>query len=146
MLSDDEIKTWLQELESVDFSSNTSQAVIVKLANGAYVAGVKVEEAAYVSIDPMQSAMAIANAEFGEQKVLEVHTLGKGHSEAPESYASLTGSAIQVVAQFAAHPEIPIHLYKNQGESVTIKLSDAGRYLPTFSQPTPIIGPERFIK
>jgi len=148
-LSEDEIKAWLRELESVDFASKTSQTVIVKLANGAYVAGVKVEEAAFVSIDPMQAVMAIANAEFGEQKVLEVYTFGKGCDEAkvqPEAYTPLSGSAVQVLTQFAAHSDIPIHMVNGKNESKTIKLSDTARYIPTFDQPVCSVGPERFVK
>jgi cytidine deaminase len=144
--SENEIISWLQELESVDFVSKTSQSVIIKLENGTYVAGVKVEEAAFVSIDPVQAAMAIANAEFGKQKVLEVYTLGKGRDEASiplAAYTPLSGSAAQVLAQFAAFPDIPIHLINGRNERRTIKLSDAARYISTFDQPFYCIEVER---
>lgn len=148
-LSEEAVKAWLHALESVDFASKTSHSVIIRLANGAYVAGVKIEDAAFVSIDPLQAAVAIANAEFGEQKVLEVYSLGKGRDEAsipPESYMPLSGSAVQVLAQFAAHPDIPIHMVNGKNESKSIRLSDAARYIPTFDQPFCSVGPERFVK
>lgn len=147
-LSANEIDQWLESLESFDLASKQSQAVILKLANGAYVAGVKVEDAAYVSIDPVQSAMAIAQAEFGHQKVLEVHTLAKGRDEAamaPEAFTPLSGSAIQVLGQFAAHADIPVHMYNAAHESRVIKLKDSARYLPTFERPSMPIGVERFV-
>ena len=92
--------------------------------------------------------MAIANAEFGKQKVLEVYTFGKGRDDAQipaESYSPLSGSAVQVLAQFAAHKDIPIHMYNGNNESKTIKFSSASRYIPTFNQPTTVVGAERFV-
>lgn len=147
-LSQEEIGTWLRGLESVDYASRLSQAVIIRLANGAYVAGTKVEEAAYVSIGPLQSAIATANAAFGEQKVLEVWSYGKGRDGAalPEDeYMPLSGGGIQVLAQFSAHNTIPIHLMNEKGKIVITKLSDSARYLPTFDSATIKIGPARFV-
>lgn len=148
-LTNDQIRSWLKELESFDLSSRQSQAVIIRLANGMYVAGVKVEDAAFLSIDPMQSAIALATAEFGAQKVTEVHSFGKGRDGAElgaDAYIPLTGSALQVLSQFAVHEQMPITLYNAQQQSHTIKLKDAARYLPTFEQPAMVAGPDRFVR
>ena len=149
MLSEKEIFAWLQELESVDLATKRSQAVVVKLTNGAYVAGVKVEEAAYVSIDPVQSAMAIASGEFGPVKVQEVWSFSKGRDGkelASTSFEPLNLTAVQVLAQFAMQPTIPIHLFSGQGKRMDIKLLDSARYIPTFNQPTTSADPQRFIR
>lgn len=148
-LSQKDILDWLQELESVDFASKTSQAVIVRLTNGAYVAGVKVEEAAFVSMDAVQSAMAIAIAEFGNEPVCEVWSFAKGrdgHEIDLEDYTPLTLPGVQVLAQFAAHKKIPIHLVNGDGEQKDLWIESSGHYVPTFSQPTIKLGPERFVR
>ncbi len=150
-LSQQEVFSWLKELESVDYASKTSQVVVAKLANGAYVAGVKVEEAGFNSIDPVQNAMAIANAEFGKQAggVKEIWSFAKGRDDAElpvSAYVPLSLSGVQTLAQFAANDGIPIHLLNAKGEHKDVKLKDSARYIPTFSQPTADIGRERFIK
>lgn len=80
-LSETEILQWLQKLESIDYATQTGQAVVLKLAGNNYVAGVNIEDAAYVSIDPVSSAIAIASAEFGQFVVEEAWTLSKSKIE-----------------------------------------------------------------
>ncbi len=81
-LSDNEVLAWLKELESIDYASKTGQAVVLKLSNGHYVAGVKVEEAAYSCLNALQAANAIAMAEFGDSyDITHVWTLGTNRNE-----------------------------------------------------------------
>jgi cytidine deaminase len=169
-LSHAEIFAWLQELESVDFASHTSQAVILKLDNGAYVAGVRVEEAAFLSADPIQNALAIANAEFGKPTVTEVWSYTKkrpeqmvefnsfgastlsqfsahknktsGLSQAL-SYTPLTLSAVQVLAEFAK-TNITIHLLNSEGRAMQVRLNDCANVIPTFTTSKIEIEPAKF--
>ena len=147
-LSQEDIFAWVKDIDPVDFASQTSKTVVVKLANGAYVAGSSVEDAAYVSINPLQSAMAIATGEFGKQEVLEVWTFsrGRGGKELPEdAHQPLNLASIQALAEFARNKEIPIHLFNGKGETKDIKLKNAVQYTPTFMEPSPVVGPERLI-
>ncbi len=76
-LSERDIFEWLTKLESVDYASQSSHAAVLKLSNGSYVAGVNIEEAAFVSINPIQSAIATASTAFKEVEVIEVWTYSK---------------------------------------------------------------------
>lgn len=76
-LSEREIFEWLTQLESVDYASQSSHAAVLKLSNGSYVAGVSIEEAAFVSINPIQSAIAIANTAYKDVEVAQVWTYSK---------------------------------------------------------------------
>ncbi len=181
-LSEAEILQWLQKLESIDYATQTGQAVVLKLSNNTYVAGVNIEDAAYVSIDPVSSAVAIASAEFGNFVVEQAWTLSKAKIEskmvnaqdsstsasvkkepplpqfetfkqsskertaATESFAPLTLSAIQVLAQFAAHQNIAIHMMNVNGQSQVIKLRDSANLIPMFPQPVVSLRPEHASK
>lgn len=76
-LTEREIFEWLQQLESIDYASLSSHAAVLKLSNGSYVAGINIEEAAFVSINPIQSAIAIANTAYKDVEVTEVWTYSK---------------------------------------------------------------------
>ena len=137
-LSEPDILNWLKSLESVDYATKTGQAAIVELANGAYVAGTKVEEAAFVSINPIQSAMAVATSAFGVQKVVKVWALATGRDgqELPrDAFQPLSLSAIQTLAQFAQGPQTPICLFNGSGQTDTLFLKDTSAHAPTFAQP-----------
>jgi cytidine deaminase len=68
-LTEGEISAWLKTIESVDYASKKPQALVLQLDNGAYVAGAKVEEAAFNGMSAAQTALAIAVSEFGIRKV-----------------------------------------------------------------------------
>lgn len=80
-LSIGEIHQWLRQLESVDYASKTSQVAILRLADNDYVAGVTIEEAAFLSVDPIQCAMGIAHVAFGSVCVEEVWVLSKQNQD-----------------------------------------------------------------
>lgn len=84
-LSSKEIHTWLQQLESVDYATKTSQVVVLRLADNCYVAGVTIEDAAFLSIDPIQCATAIAHVAFGSVCVEEVWVLSKNNHDQSNS-------------------------------------------------------------
>lgn len=147
-LSQDEIFGWLQSLESADFATWTSDAIVLRLENGAYVAGVKVEEAAFVDINAMQSAVAIATGAFGKQAVSEVWSFSKARDPkqfADDAFRPPSLSSLQTLLEFAAHKDIPIHLLNAKGEQRDMKLADGARYAPTFDdQQSPGIAPNLF--
>ncbi len=147
-LSQEEIIAWLKDLEPIDYASGHSQSVIVRLTNGAYVAGVRVEEAAYLSTDAVQSAAANAHALFGDKEhIAEVWVYGKNDKSAQageDMFVPLNLSGVQVATQFEAYNAIPVNMVNDHGVK-EIKLQDAARYTPTFDEPMVKIGPERLI-
>lgn len=157
-LSEKEIVQWLQELESIDYATKTQQAVVLKLTNNIYVAGVKVEEAAYVDIDPIQSALTIACASQKQVCVEEVWTFSQNRNKAEalstskvglekeltplfagfksfnkedETFTPLTLSSVQFLAQFAAHGKIPIHMVNAKGQTESIPLNESANLILT---------------
>lgn len=127
-LSPTEIKEWLDSLESVDYVSKVSQAAVVHLDNGWYVAGTKMEEAAFQSMNVAQSAMALATSEFGERKIEEVFVLTKGRDEKKipaGSYGSLSLSALQTLFHFAANDGMKVHLFNETGPARTLTSAEA---------------------
>lgn len=107
---------WLKSLDPVDYASRVAQSVIVRLANGHFVAGTRVEEAAFVDINAVQSALALAVGLFGACRVAEawVYTKGREEKALPAgSYGTLPLSALQVLAEFA-DGDITLH-YMNEG-------------------------------
>ena len=87
-----EILDWLQNLQPVDYISKKPQALVLRLDNGAYVAGVRVEEAAFISINAAQAAASIAISEFGPGIRIE---------EAWARGEALLPSALQTLRQFS---------------------------------------------
>ncbi|MBS0286655.1 MAG: hypothetical protein JSR17_05125 [Proteobacteria bacterium] len=146
-LSDPEILEWLHNLESVDYASQRGQAVVLKLADNTYVAGVKIEDAAYVSINPIQCAMAIANVACDKIAVESVWTLSNKRKAQKDQALTqfheyqfnknpkpLTLSAVQVLAEFAAHDQIPIHMFTRAGHKQTISMRDSAHMIPVLSR------------
>jgi len=137
-LTDSEIFSWLTSLESADFASKISQSVILKLTNGAYVAGTKIEEAAFVSMNPLQSALAIANAEFGVCEVSHVwaYSKGRGGKELKkDEIQALSLAGIQTLSQFVNGNNISISMFKENGTASKIELHKTATYAPTFKKP-----------
>ena len=129
-LTEKEIAVWLKEIESVDYASKLSQAMVLKLDNGAYVAGAKIEEAAFVSMSAAQTALAIAVAGFGACKVqaVWVYTKGRDGKELPAHSAGLlTLSALQTLAPFAENGDIPVRFLAGDGSVAQMTFSGAVR-------------------
>jgi cytidine deaminase len=68
-VSEKEVAEWAISLRSVSLASQVNQSAIIELENGYYVAGVRIEDAAYTGINAIQAAKANATAIFGEQKI-----------------------------------------------------------------------------
>lgn len=100
-----EIESWLKSLEPVDFISKVSQSLVVELDNGFYVAGTRVEEAAFIDISAAQSAMAVAAEEFGSCVAKNVWVYIKPAG----TPGTLPLSALQVLLEFAQDGKLPVH-------------------------------------
>jgi cytidine deaminase len=132
------ISQWLRELDSVDEASKISQSIVLRLDNGAYVAGVKVEEAAFVSISAAQAAVAITLAEFGPCHVEEawVFTKGRDGKELqPRQYGTLPLSGLQTLLQVATSPDIPLHYIAVDGHAIDATLLGAALLAPSSARP-----------
>lgn len=137
-LPEKEIFDWLKSLESIDYVSKISQAIVIKLDNGAYVAGIKIEEAAFISINAAQCAVAIAVSEFGVRSIQEawVYTKGRDKNSIPQgSIGGLTLSALQTLLQCAASDKIPIRFLAGDHSVTDMTLSEAAKLAPTSSHP-----------
>lgn len=136
-LSSDEIFQWLKQLESVDYASQNEQAVVIELPYNCYAAGVKIEEAAYLSINPIQSAIANATIAFGEVEVQEVWVLSRTSNEEQVVTRphSLSLSSIQVLAQFCAHHNILINIFDSNGKTCSHLFFQSASLIPTFKRP-----------
>ena len=127
---------WLDMLESVDYASRIGQAVIIALDNGFYVAGVKVENAAYTGINAMQAALGIATAHFGRAQVREIYALSKSRRAdmADRNLVyPLSLPSIQGLNEFVADLDIPVHLFTAAGSAVTMKYREAGDCFSNFA-------------
>ena len=124
--SERDIFDWLVQLESVDYASLRGQAVILTLENGACVAGVKFENAAYTGQGAMQAALGIAVTAFGRVKVRAVHSLSSsGGAEENGAFYPLPLSAYQSLSEFIAPEGVPVTLFNHKGESrSTVRAAD----------------------
>ena len=137
-LTEEEIFAWLKEIESIVYISKVSQAIVLELDNGVYVAGAKIEEAAFLSINAAQSAVAVAVSTFGERRIRNVlvYTKGVDGCEISEdSFGTLTLSALQTLFEMAEHDEIPVRFFMEDGDIVSMTLSEATRVAPTYRKP-----------
>ena len=133
-----EIYEWMGRLQPDVRVSGVKESVVLRLENGAYVAGVKIENAAYPSSTmAMQSAVAVMNLAFGPQKIAEVWNYGaytipeKGQETA---YIPLTGSSLQILAQFA-DGTVPVNTMNSQGNVKTVSLQELLSTLRNFETP-----------
>ncbi len=123
-----EIFDWLKSLELANAASGTSDAVVLRLANGPLVAGVKIEEAAFQDVNAIQCAAAIANAAFGRITVAGMWSYSHGYpAEADGTFVTPHLSALQTLLEFAQNPEMPIHLFNRAGEQRDLTLAEATR-------------------
>lgn len=124
-LTQAEIESWLKSLEPVDFISGTSQSIILGLDNGFYVAGTRVEDAAFVDISATQSAVAIAAVAFGTFKItgIWIYTVGKGVSKLPLSALQILLTFVRkasVLLQYLDEVQAPLKL----GDAVAIMVKE----------------------
>lgn len=129
---------WLSSLESIDYASGLHQAVILRLSNGAYVAGVKVENAAYVGLSAMQSVLGNAVTTFGDMEVREIFTFSRGEKmDDPDLVYPLPLSALQSLAEFIRDngDDISVTMFSNDGNAMTITLKETAALTTTFATP-----------
>ena len=133
-----EIEGWLKSLESVDYASKVSQSIILKLDNGFYAAGTRVEEAAFVDINAAQAAIAVATSAFGTCTVESawVYTKGRDEKKLPAgSFGTLPMSALQVLSEFAKSDKMPVHYLGDGGLVVNKTLASAAKIVPISRKP-----------
>ena len=133
-----DIFNWLQELPSIDHASKVSHSAVLRLDNGTYVAGTKVEEAAYIDISPVQAAVAIARAHYGPCKIEEVWSLATGRDGKqlqPDQYMPLPLSNLQVIAENTDNPTLLMHYFTSSGAAQSATLTEATRMMPTTARP-----------
>jgi cytidine deaminase len=99
-LAEEEVGAWLKELEPIDYASKTRQAVVLQLDNGSCVAGVRIEDAAFLDISAAQAALAIAAAACGSFKVEKAWAHAGG--------GKLPLSSLQTLSEFSGGTELPI--------------------------------------
>lgn len=129
-LDKDAIFNWLTGLKSDVRVSRLCETVVLRLDNGAYTAGVKVENAAYPSsTGAVQGACAVMNARFGRRVVEEVWAIGQ-HRDAEKAaqhagmYHPISGAGLQILHQFASDGAMPVHVFNSEGSLETAALSD----------------------
>jgi cytidine deaminase len=133
-----QIRDWLQSLESIDYVTKISQSAVVRLDNDCYVAGTRMEEAAFQSMNAAQAALAVATTEFGARLVQEVWVYTRGRDDKalpPDAYGTLPLSALQIFFQFAANKAIPVHFLNDSLQPLTMSLLQAAEVAPTSRQP-----------
>lgn len=135
-LTEEAVLQWLKDLEAVDYASKTSQVMVLQLDNGWYVAGVRVEEAAFVSISAAQSAVAVAQAAYAGSRVKKVFVYSSGREEktlAEDAFLPLPMSDLQVLREVAVMEDIPVVLFARNGRSVNLSLIESAT-LPLVSR------------
>jgi len=131
-----QIFDWLQSLESVDYASGIGQAVVLRLTNGAFVAGVRVENAAYTGLSAVQGAIGIAVTTFGTIEIAEIYQLSTGQKGEPLGRIHpLSGSALQSLGEFVTDDGVPVTLFAQNGQSFTCPLSAMAQFLTRFAAP-----------
>ena len=132
-----DILAWLQNLHADVRVSHYGEAVVAQLANGAYVAGVKVENAAYPSsTTAMQAAMAIMCGQFGRQDVVALWGMGRGENNGNAFYLP-GGEDLQIARQFAQSDEVIIARFNAAGEVKESRLTELLSISPTFTHRHP---------
>ncbi|GAB5388896.1 MAG: hypothetical protein Alpg2KO_18640 [Alphaproteobacteria bacterium] len=131
-LTETEIIDWMQLLEAADFASRHGQHAVLRLQDDLYVAGTSIEEAAFVSINPIQAALPIACIlSQATPQVQEVWTT-RIDREGNVSASGLTLSALQSLIEFAGQGiETPIHLCADTSVQTPPTLGKAAAYAPT---------------
>lgn len=129
-----EVFDWLRGLRADVRVSDYNEMTVWRLENGAYVAGVKVENAAYPSSTNVMSAAAAAmNGHFGKQKVAEVWAFG--FHNAPEktspAHYQPSGASLQVLHEYAG-AEVLLHRFNNEGMVSSAAVGELLKIAPVF--------------
>lgn len=130
-LTAEQIFHWLSALRGDVRVTGYNETTLWRLASGAYVAGVNIENAAYPSsTNVMASAAAVMNACFGRQAVEEVWMYGfytEANQQTAHSgkYYIPSGVSLQILRQFAQHPNIQLHCFNSHAAIETTTLADA---------------------
>lgn len=130
-----QIYAWLGGLRADARVSGYNEMTVWRLANGAYVAGVKVENAAYPSSTNVMSAAAgVMNARFGKQKVEEIWAYGF-HNAADKTSAAHyqpSGASLQVLRQYAA-ADVVLHRFNHEGMASSVAIGELLKNAPVFA-------------
>lgn len=120
-LSDADIQAWLADLQSWDYASGCGQAVILRLSQDRYVAGVRIEDAAFTGTNAVQSALAASCALYNAADVEAVWVSGSGSDCPAGAVMPLSLAALQCLAEFdaAGTGEIPVTVSSVDGLAVT---------------------------
>lgn len=138
-LSEAQIFAWLDSLESIDYASHIGQSVVLRLDNGFYVAGVKVENAAYTGINAMQAALGNATVNFGKVSVDAIYALSKPRRvdmAGDDLVYPLSLPSLQGLNEFIAAPDVPVRLFTTAGQSVTMPYDRAAAVFSSFTRQT----------
>lgn len=163
-LSDAEIFDWLNSLEAVDHANKKEEMVVIQVAENTYVAGVSIQEAAYISINAMQAALSNARTAFGEFEVQRVwsRTKDNGLTESASStisfpapamisqfeafknsantisqrFSPLNGSSLEALREFSTNTNAPITLFNDNGLTATYSFNNAARFIPSSKKQT----------
>lgn len=134
-LTDDEVFAWLRGLRADVRVSQYNEMTVWRLANGAYVAGVKVENAAYPSsTNVMAAAAAVMNTRYGRLPVQEVWAYGF-HNDAgqrEDAHYVPSGASLQIMHQFAASPQLRVHRFNREGMAKSGALAELLPAAPAF--------------
>ena len=124
-------------MQSIDYASGLDHIVILRLTNGAYVAGVKVENGAYVGTSAMQSALANAVTTYGSVDVAEVYSRGHRIGAAEDLVYPVALSGLQGLNEFVTTDpkKIPVTMFTASGDSITIGLGQAAGLPTSFAHP-----------
>lgn len=117
-LTEAEIAAWLKSLSPVDHATKTAQSAVVKLSNGFYVAGTRVEDAAYIDISVAQSAMAVAAANFGNVAAEEAWIYTRPRAGVALPPPGLPLSALQVFSEFSGKQAVKISYLAGEGSVI----------------------------
>lgn len=136
--TDNDIFSWLSELEAIDYTSAISQSAIIVLDNGHSVAGVRIEDAAFTGINAVQSAIALACARFGTFKISRVFMLSKSadpHILPKNAIQPLSLSALQALYEFTESDQANITCFSASGQKYSLALKEAAQNIISFKQP-----------
>lgn len=137
-LDETEVFAWISGLRGDVRVSGYDEMTVWRLSNGAYVAGVKVENAAYPSSTNVQAAAAaMMNAHFGLEKVEEAWLYGAHIDDAKQALEAAnhfqpSGASLQILSQFAATPQLTVHRFNGLGVSQTQSLAELLPNAPRF--------------
>lgn len=137
VMTEAQVFEWLDSLESIDYASRIGQSVVLRLENGFYVAGVKVENAAYTGINAMQAALGNATVNFGKVSVDAIYALSKprrADMAGDDLVYPLSLPSLQGLNEFIAAPDIPVMLFTTSGQSVAMPYDRAGDIFSSFTR------------